>query len=143
MVKGFTLIELLLSISIFAIIAVAALPVSRAFQARNNLDIAVATVADTVRRAETLARGMDGDSAWGISAATSSITLFMGTSFAVRNGSFDEVSAMPPDITLSGLTEIVFVKFTGYPQSSGSFTLTGVDNETRSVAINSRGTVSF
>ncbi len=143
MVKGFTLIELLLSISVIAIIAVAAFPIARGFQSRNNLDIATATVAETVRRAETLARGMDGDSQWGIYAAANSIILFRGSSYASRDASFDEVSPMPSGITLSGTAELHFVKLTGFPISAGVLTITSVDNETRTVAINSRGTVSF
>lgn len=143
MAKGFTLIELMLSISVIAIIAVAAFPIARGFQARNNLDIATATVAETVRRAETLARGMDGDSQWGIYATTNSITLFLGSSYGSRNASFDEMSDMPSGITLSGVTEFHFVKLTGYPTSPGTLTITGVDGETRSVVVNSRGMTAF
>jgi len=141
--SGFTLVELLLTISIFAIIAVAAFPVSRAFQIRSNLDIAAATVAEAVRRAETLARGMDGDSQWGIYAAANSITLFRGSSYAVRNVSFDEVSPMPSGIILPGVAELRFVKLTGFPTSAVALTITSADNETRTVTVNDKGMVAY
>ena len=56
---------------------------------------------------------------------------------------FDEVFSMPTSITVSGLGEIVFEKFTGEPQNTGTTTLTSVNNETRSVNINSKGTISY
>lgn len=141
--RGFTLIELLLSLALIAIVTAVALPVSRTFQSRNDLDLAANTAAQTLRRAQTLAQGMDGDTSWGMQVTTGSITLFRGTSYATRDTSFDEITTLPPTISSSGLTEIVFSKFTGDPTSTGTLTLTGLENEIRTLTINTKGTIAY
>lgn len=141
--RGFTLIELMLSLALIAIITAVALPVSRTFQSRNDLDVAANTVAQTLRRAQTLSQGMDGDTTWGVQVATGSVTLFRGTSYAARDTSFDELTTLPATISSSGLTEIVFSKFSGDPTSTGTFTLTGLENEIRTITINTKGTTTY
>ncbi|MBI5222369.1 MAG: type II secretion system protein [Candidatus Magasanikbacteria bacterium] len=141
--RGFTLLELLLSIAVISVVAGVALPVSRAFQARNDLDIAAASAAQTLRRAQVLAQGMDGDISWGTRVQSGSITLFRGASYATRDASFDEVFDVPTTITLSGLTEVVFSKFTGDPTTTGTFTLTSSDNEVMNLTINTKGTITY
>jgi len=141
--KGFTLLELVLSIAIIGLVATVALPVSRAFQVRNDLDIAAVTVAQTMRRAQVLAQGMDGDISWGTRVASGSITLFRGASYATRDASFDEVFDVPTTITPSGLTEVVFSKFTGDPTTTGTLTLTSSDSEVVNLIINAKGTINY
>lgn len=143
MKRGFTLLELLLSIALISVVAGVALPVSRAFQTRNDLDIAAAAAAQTLRRAQALAQGMDGDISWGVSASSGSITLFRGASYAARNPNFDEVFDVPATITPSGFTEVVFAKFTGDPTAAGTLTLTSSDSEVINIAINAKGTISY
>lgn len=143
MQKGFTLIELLLSLAVIGLVAGVALPVSRSFQVRNDLDIAATTAAQTLRRAQTLARGMDGDTSWGMRVAAGSITLFRGASYATREASLDEVFDVVSTITPSGLTEVVFLKFTGDPTITGTLTLTSSDNEVINLTINAKGTITY
>lgn len=144
---GFTLLEILLSITTIAIIAGISIPIYQAFQNRNNLDIAAVTFAQTARRAQVLAQATDGDTSWGVRAQIGSITLFKGTSYAGRDASYDETFDLPSSITpssaLGNFWEVVFTKFTGLPQATGTLTLTSVNNETRNITLNAKGTASY
>ena len=63
---GFTLLEVLLSVAIIALIAGIGTPVYQSFQTRNDLDVVTNTVAQSLRRAQVLARASDGDTTWGV-----------------------------------------------------------------------------
>lgn len=141
--KGFTLLEILLSIALIALLAGIAAPIYQSFQVRNDLDIAANTVAQTLRRAELLSQAVDGDVSWGVSIQSGSITLFQGVSYAGRNSDFDEIFDMPTSITPSGLQEIVFSRFSGEPQTTGTCTLTSSINEIRTITINEKGTIEY
>lgn len=141
--KGFTLLEMLLSVAAIAIIAGIGIPVYQSFQNRNDLDVAAETLAQTLRRAQILSQAVDGDTSWGLYAQSGSITLFKGASYASRESAFDEAFDVPTSITLTGVSEIVFTKFTGLPQATGTITLTSNIGETRNVTLNAKGTVSY
>lgn len=141
--KGFTLIELLLSVSVIMIIAGMSVPIYQSFQARNDLDIAAVSIAQSLRRAEILAQAVDGDTKWGVDIRIGSITVFRGSSYATRDTAFDELFDVPTSITPSGMSEVVFAKFTGVPQTTGTITLTSNANETRTITINAKGMVSY
>jgi prepilin-type N-terminal cleavage/methylation domain-containing protein len=141
--RGFTLFEILLVVALISITAGISIPVYQSFQTRNDLEISGITIAQTLRRAQILSQAVDGDTSWGVNVAVGNITLFKGESFSLRDAGFDEVFSMPTSISVSGLEEIVFEKFTGEPQNTGTTTLTSINNETRSININSKGTVSY
>ena len=140
---GFTFIEILLVVALIGITAGISIPVYQSFQTRNDLDISSITIAQTLRRAQLLSQAVDGDISWGVKVAVGNITLFKGENFFARDTEFDEVFSMPTSISVLGLEEIVFEKFTGEPQNTGTTTLTSVNNETRSINISSKGTVSY
>ena len=141
--KGFTLLEVLLSIGLITVLAGLSLPVYQALQNRNDLDIATVTVAQTLRRAQLLSQAVDGDTNCGIKLQSGSVTLFKGTSYAARDASFDEVFDVPTSITQSGVGEVVFAKFTGMPQTTGTITLTSSTNEVRNLILNAKGTITY
>lgn len=141
--RGFTLLETLLSIATLGIIAGISIPLYQSLQVRNDIDIAAVTIAQSMRRAQVLARTSSNDAHWGVAVATSSITLYKGVSYAARDISYDEVFDLPLSITPSGLTEVTFAKFTGLPGSAGTTTLTSSVNETRTLTINAQGTVNY
>ena len=141
--SGFTLLEVLLSLAAIAVISGIAVPVYQSFQMRNDLDIATVEIAQSLRRAQTLAQAVDGDISWGIKIQSGSITLFKGANYAARDTAFDELFDLPANITPSGISEIVFTKFTGLPQTTGTATLTSNNNETRTITINSKGMVNY
>jgi prepilin-type N-terminal cleavage/methylation domain-containing protein len=141
--RGFTLVEVALTIAAISSIAGISIPIYQAFQVRNDLDIATVEIVQTLRRAQLLSQMSDGDMRWGVSIQSGSITLFKGTSYAVRDSNFDEVFDVPISITPSGHAEIVFTKFTGIPQSTGTTTLTSSIYETRNITINAQGIVNY
>ena len=112
------------------------------FQNRNNLDIAAATLAQTTRRAGVLARASDGDTNWGVYVEAGNLILFKGINYAGRDSSYDENYEVPLILVISGTQEYIFSKFTGYPLSAGSTTLT-LNNETRTISINAKGTAIY
>lgn len=141
--QGFTLIELVLSLSVIMIIAGLSTTVYQSFQVRNDLDIAAVTIAQSLRRAHVQAQAVDGDTSWGVDIRTGSITVFRGVSYAARDTTLDEVFEMPTSLTPSGIAEVMFTKFTGLPQTTGTITLTSNANETRTITINAKGTISY
>lgn len=140
---GFTLIEMVLSIAVIVIIAGISVPIYQSFQIRNDLDIATATIAQSLRRAAVLSQAVDGDTSWGIKIQSGNIEIFKGVSYAARDVAYDEVFSVPTSITPSGLSEIVFTKFSGLPVSTGTVTLTSNTNETRAITINTKGMVNY
>lgn len=140
---GFTLLEVLLSVAIIALIAGIGTPIYQAFQVRNDLDVATNTISQSFRRAQVLSQAVDGDTTWGLSVQSGAIILFQGASYASRNTNFDEVFDLPGSITTSGVSEIVYNKFTGEPQNTGTVTLTSNANETRNITINGKGTITY
>lgn len=140
--QGFTLLEMLLSVAAIGILAGLSLPVFRTLLTKNDLDIAIATAAQTLRRAQILSQTVDGNTSWGVKMQSGSITLFKGTSFASRDSSFDETFDMSTSINMGGVTEIVFAKFTGFPQITGNVNLS-TESDARSISINEKGTIGF
>ena len=140
---GFTLIEVLLSVALLSLIIGIGAPVYQALQVRNDLDIATNTVTQLLRRAQVLSQAAEGDISWGVSIQSGAITLFRGTSFAARDASFDETFDLPGSIVPSGLGEVVFAKFLGVPQTTGTVTLTASINEVRTITINEKGAIIY
>lgn len=141
--RGFTLLEVMLSMTVLAVLAAVGLPVFQSLQVRNDLDIAVGAVVQGSRRAQALSVASDGDATWGIRIQTGGTIIFRGTSYAARDSSYDEMFDLSGGITPSGLTEITYSKLNGFPSATGTITLTGSSNETRTITINSKGVASF
>jgi prepilin-type N-terminal cleavage/methylation domain-containing protein len=141
--KGLTLIEMLLSLAIIGIIAGFSVPVYQSFMVRNDLDIAVGTVAQTLRRAQMESEAMRGDSTWGVHIGSGAITLFRGGAYATRDTDYDEDNAFPSTISSSGISEIVFDRLTGDPQAVGTITLSSTNGDARTLTINEKGTISY
>lgn len=141
---GFTLIEVLLSVAIISAIAGMSLPILGSFNNRNDLDITAQSIVGQLRRAQTYARGMNGDAQWGIRLQNGSATLFKGALYASRDTAYDETSPIPSSITVDGTSDITYSKLDGAPNTAGSITLTNTNNnESRTITINAKGMVSY
>lgn len=141
--KGFTLLEVMLSMAVIAALAAIGLPVYQSLQVRNDLDIAAETIAQGGRRAQVLSTASDGDAEWGLRVQTGSVVIFRGASYAARDAAYDETYDLPASIVPSGVTEVIYAKLSGAPSATGTVTLTGNNNETRTITINSKGTADF
>lgn len=141
--RGFTLIEMLLSVAIISVLAGMSVPVYQSFQVRNDLDIVANSYVESLRRGIVLAQTGEGDSSWGVNVANGNVVLFKGLSYLLRDPIFDEVFEIPASITSSGISEVVFTKFTGLPNVNGTMILTSNTNEVRNISINEKGMVDF
>ncbi len=139
---GFTLLEVMLSIAIVAILTSTTAPVSRFLLAKNDLDVAVVTTAQSLRRAQLLAQTVEGDSTWGTKIQNGSVTIFKGSSYASRDTLYDETFELVDVIVPSGTTEFVFSRVYGEPIATGSVTLTS-SSDVKTLTINYKGTVSY
>lgn len=139
--QGFTLTEVLLSVVIIGMLVGLSLPVYASFQSRSDTAIATQNVADMLRRAQTYARGVNGDSQWGVAIQSETATLFKGASYATRDASYDETTSLS-GATPSGLSEIVFSKLSATPTTTGTITLTKPNN-IRTITVNAKGMVSY
>lgn len=141
--KGFTLLEVLLVITTITVLAAISVPVYSFLQVRNDLDVATNTTLQTLRRAQTLSQAVDGDSSWGVKLQTADITLFKGTSYALRDTNFDEVYTLSGNVTPTGVSEVVFSKLLGDPNTTGTLTLTSTNNETQNITIGTKGQLDY
>lgn len=139
--RGFTLVEMLLSVSIITLLVGLSVPVYATFVGRNDLDVARQGVVESLRRAQTYARAVEGDSTWGVSILSNRAVVFKGASYAARDTAFDENIIFGGGVS-STAGEVVFAKLSGTPNTVGGITLTQTStNDTRMVNINAKGTV--
>jgi hypothetical protein len=110
---------------------------------RNDLDIAAITLAQNLRRAQSLAQSGDGDMMWGVRVGVGSILIYKGTNYSTRDSTYDENTSIPTSIVPSGINEITFTKLTGLPSATGTFSFTSQANETRNITINEKGMVDY
>lgn len=141
---GFTLIELLLSVAILTLLTGLSLPVYETFVRRNDLDLTTQSIASSIRRAQTYARGVSQDSQWGVHFAQKTVTLFQGTNYATRNQTFDETIPLSGSTSITTPTEVVFSKLTALPApASTTVVLNSTTNNTRTITVNAQGMVNY
>lgn len=141
--SGFTLLEVLISITIIAILTIVSAPFYFSIQMQNDLNLAEAAIAQTLRRAQVLSRTVSYDTPWGVYVENGAITLFKGLSFSMRDISFDEVTDLSSNLIVSGVQETIFTKLNGFPQTTGTITITSPNSESISITINDKGAISY
>lgn len=141
MKNGFTLIEFLIVIALITILGT----LSTGFYSRFYNQNAVSTVTDEItqelRKAQVYAMMGKQNGNWGVHNNTSSIILFQGSTFATRNTAFDESSPVNTNISITGLTDIIFSRMTGTPSAIPAITIAN-GNNIRTITINNQGIVN-
>ncbi|MBD3362138.1 hypothetical protein GF362_00275 [Candidatus Dojkabacteria bacterium] len=140
--KGATLVEILLTVSLITVFSAVAIVIYQTFWAKNDLDITTDKIVLSLRRAQVLAQGGFEDSSWGVHVEEGKVQIFQGpyaSGILLDNGEM----IFAENIELGGPSEIVFTKMTGEPSPAGTVTLTGSNNETREITINSIGVIDY
>ena len=138
--EGFTLIELLLVISIVLIIGTFSVVVFSRFLTQNAVANTQDQLIGQLRKAQIYAMMGKQNDSWGVRFGSNTITLFKGPSYALRNTAFDETFSENANIS-TNFTEIFFIKTTGLPSITGTYTITGNDSS-KQVIVNSQGVTS-
>jgi prepilin-type N-terminal cleavage/methylation domain-containing protein len=139
---GFTLVEMLVALAILTLLAGISASVWYSFRTQSGTNAASATIVEVMQRAELASEAMDNDSAWGVHIASSTVTLFEGASYASRTTSAD-LSFDLAGATVSGLTDITFSKMTGYPQQTGTLTVTEPNGAGEAISIDATGAITY
>jgi len=141
--RGFTLIEIVVVIAVMAALIGALVPLSARFKRQNDIQVVAETYAQALRRAQVLSQSMSGDSAWGVIAATGTVTLFKGSAYAARVAGYDELYPFATQFAATGTTEFDFAKFTGLPAAAGTTTFSFTGAASRSVYLNAKGIPTY
>ena len=139
---SFTLVELLLVLGIVALLVGVSLPLAVDFYNNRQLDIHEQGIVQTLRRAQLKAMSMEFDSSFGVYATSTKYVLFKGTSYVSRDNAFDEISDLPANLQITGISEVVFSRLNGLPSKVGTTTLT-IGNRTETININEMGRVNY
>lgn len=138
---GFTLIELLLTVSIFLLIGTFSANFYTNFLTQNAVSNTQDQFLGSLRKAQMYAMIGKRGTNWGVHYGSNKITLFSGTSYAARTQAYDENYSVNPNIIVGGVTDIVFTRITGTPNTSGTITITGNSNS-KTMTINIQGVAS-
>jgi len=142
MKQAFTLVEILGVIAIMSILFAISLPVYTSFLTSNEVDNATKTTVSTLRKAQLQAMAVKDDAQWGVRLTSSTITLFQGSSYALRVTSYDTNYTLPGAMAYSGPSEIVFSKLYGIPATTGTATFSK-NGKSYSIVINAKGVQSY
>jgi len=141
--KGSSLLELFLVIVIIVVLMSMTIGIGAYFVWQNDLDVARAQTALAWRRAQILSQANNGDSLWGVSIQAGKIVVFKGASYVARDSGFDEESEIATNLSATGITEITFSKVYGLPTTNGTLIYQNTSNQSSSISINAKGTISY
>lgn len=138
---GYTLMEVLLSISLVAMVSGLSVPIFQSALYRNQIDTSSLLAVRAIKTAQTFAKTAKNDSAWGVFFSTNKITVYQGGSYFTRDNSADQEYDIT-GVSVSGLSEINYAKLSGLPSGTGIINITA-QNNTKSINVNAKGTVSY
>lgn len=141
--EGFTFIEILIATTILIALIVLAVPVTNDFRESQTLIAERDSVVGLLRRARTLALANGNESDHGIMIASTSTTLFQGSSYAGRAVAYDEIFQHSGGIVITGATEIVFSALSSEATSTQATTtiMLKLGNRSQKVEFNTAGAI--
>ena len=119
---SFTLVEILIVVGIIAILASFSFSVGLNFYKSQQLETQAQEILQTLRRAQSKAMAIELDSPFGVyfDNVNKKYILFKGDSYSPGEP-YNEEFDLPAIITLSGLSEVVFLKLEGIPKGSPAY----------------------
>lgn len=139
---AFTLFEIVIAIGLGAMLfGVVGFLGVRWFENR-QLEVTAKALASYLRNAAVRAIQSEGGNDQGVSRADGKLTLFRGSSYALRDQAYDTTFPYQGGIQISGLTEVVFGRQTGLPNVSGTISLTN-GLRTDVITVYSTGAISM
>jgi Tfp pilus assembly protein FimT len=137
---GVSFVELLLIIAITTILSVGAYPFGVGFLARNHLKNKTNEIVSSLRIAQINSISGKEDSQWGVYVDSSSIIMFMGSSYVAPGTNQDQIYEVPNTITIaSSPAEVVFDKLNGDSSSAVTITLTNAIGDSNTIFVNEVG----
>ena len=120
--SGFTLIEILMVIFLISILSFFLVSVGLNFYKNQQLEANTQAIIQTLRRAQSKAMSVESDSSFGVyfDNVNKKYVLFKGDSYSPGDP-YNEEFDLPAIITLSGLSEVVFLKLEGIPKGSPAY----------------------
>ncbi len=143
---GFTLVEMLLTVAALSIIAVVAIPFTNSSLVRGNFDASSRVYENALRKAYAYARASRNDTDWGVYTASSSVTVFSGSTYAGRSAALDESNEYAYPLTVTGtiasggIAEVVFAKGSGLPSATGTVVVENGGNS-KTFTMNAAGAI--
>lgn len=138
---GFTLIELLVVIGILSVILVSGFSLYKVWQNRSSVSDAESIVLSALRESSSMANLGSNDSQWGVKYLSNKLVVFSGSDYVSRNTTQDKFFELPAGVSLLGLDELIFEKFTGLPQSTSSIVI-NYGEETSQISVSEQGVFS-
>ncbi len=146
--NGFTAIELLVVLGIVVLLSALAVPLSSGWHSGSLLDSAATQIIQTIRLAQnrSLARyNTEGHGVFfQINSGADRVILYQGSSYASRDANYDRVLELSTVLTLTTTltgNEVNFSKGLGVPTTTGIITITHITSGSRTLSLNSIGTV--
>lgn len=140
--RGFTFIEVFITISIFIIIFVAALPFYNYFSSFSLLGSIKQEILQNIKLAQNKAQSGENGSDFGVQFETEQYTLYQGSNFADRQVAQDAVFDLPSDIQIIDPPDINFFVKTGVPKINAVVTILNTsNNKSETITINLNGLI--
>ena len=140
--RGFTLIELVIVLSITLMLSAIVGALSSNTLPKTQLHSESEAVIENLRRAQAFSIAGKHDQLWGVHLTSTNLTLFAGSSYALRDTQYDQVRTFPAGITVTGLSDILFAALSGSTSNTGTIILTAdATSETEVITVNARGLV--
>ena len=132
-----------MAMAVLALLIAVSLPLTLSFYKTRQLDVYENGIVQAIRRAQLKAMSVEADSSFGVYITLNHYVLFRGNSYATpRDTTYDEVFELPSNLSVTGLSEIVFSRLKGVPSVTGNITLT-LDSKSETININEVGRINY